>query len=302
MFQAIFSLRKILWGGGYSIKDYKSKIRTRFYSLIIPYFFWNILVFILTLMVQIATCKSGDDAILNYSVTDFIRIFWDIRNGMPFCYQLWFIRDLIVITFISPIIYFLLKNNKISLITLIIFTLWWFVDIDNVRWYLNSQSVLFFCLGAYCAIHQIDIVVKVRRLKLMSYLAAFTSVVFIMFSFNAGHFYEYSLVLRQCIYHFCILSLLFTFTNICIDNIKDKRWRVNKFLLNSTFFIYAYHAIVLGYCYHFINLLFQNNSDVRYLAMYFILPAIVVIAGLFIFKCLKERLPKFAAMITGGRI
>ena len=287
---------------GYSIEDYKSKIRTRVYSLVIPYFFWNILVFILTFLLQISISKGGDDTILNYSVTDFFRIFWDIRNGMPFCYQLWFIRDLIVITFISPIIYFLLKINTISLFVLILFAVWWLVDIDNVRWYLNSQSVFFFCLGAYCAIHQIDIVAKVQRMKSMSYLVSLASVAFIMFSFNDGQFYEYNIVLRQCIYHFCVLSLLFAFTNICIDNIKNKRWSVNKFLLNSTFFIYAYHAIVLGYCYHFLNLFFHNKSDVYYLAMYFLLPTIVIIAGLLIFKCLQKRLPNFAAIITGGRI
>lgn len=287
----------------YSLKDYRSKIRTRLHSLFIPYVFWNVLIFALTLLVQIARGGVSDEnSILNYSISDYFRVFWDIRNGMPFCFQLWFIRDLIVLTLISPIIYHLLKYKGVASFVLLVSTVWWFVDIDNVRWYLNSQSVMFFCLGAYFAIHQFDIADKLLRVKKISYIASLLLVALVMVSFNSGYFYALSQTLRQCFYHLCVFSLILSFAVFCLDSIKKRSWRTNTFLLNSTFFIYGYHAIVLGYIYAFINQAIHVKSDLLLLLFYFLAPIAVIGLGLLIFAVLKSLSPKFTSLITGGRL
>lgn len=287
----------------YNWNDYKTKIKTRLHSLFIPYVIWNILILTFTLLVQIVRGGVSEEYdILNYSISDYFRVFWDIKDGMPFCYQLWFIRDLIIMTLISPLIYLLLKNRGIATFVLFFSALWWFVDLDNVRWYLNSQSMIFFCLGSFIAIHKFDIVEKLQSIKKISYIAALVSVTFVMISFNSGYFYELNRTLRQLIYHLCILTLLVSFTNIYLDNIVTKQWRANKFLLNSTFFIYGYHAIMLGYMYGLINMVIDIKSDLFFVLLYFLAPATVIAFGLLIFSFMRKAFPKITGLITGGRL
>lgn len=278
--------------------DYKEKIRNRVYSLLIPYVLWNSLIFIFMLLIQVI--RGGG---FNYSFYDYFRVFWDIRNGMPFCYQMWYIRDLIVITLISPIIYHLLKNRWVASVILVSSTAWWLVDIDNVRWYLNSQSVLFFCIGSCCAIYRLDIVEKLFRVKKLSYIAALIMITLVMISFNTGFFYDgLSQTLRQCIYHLCILTLLISFTIQCLVQIKERQWKANSFLLSSSFFIYGFHAIAIGYIYAFVNMVISVKSDIQLVLFYFFVPLAAIVLGLLIFAILKKVFPKFTVYLIGGRL
>ena len=132
-----------------------NKIKKRFKTLIMPYFFWVLfgIVFYLALQSfpqsqQFFTKKL----IKNYDLIDwFNAIFVHI---IP--YQLWFLRDLIVMVFLSPIIYFVIKKtNYLYLLAIVLF---WILNQDNLVF--TSEALLFFSLGSFLAIEKPEILEK----------------------------------------------------------------------------------------------------------------------------------------------
>ena len=88
-----------------SIDAYKGKLKKRFSSLIIPYLLWNLLAFLFYWCIGIA---EGND---------FLSSFWvvDYHSGhSPADGPLWFLRTLILLLPLTPIMYGLNRNKVLS--------------------------------------------------------------------------------------------------------------------------------------------------------------------------------------------
>lgn len=97
---------------------YKYKLRKRFRSLLLPYLIWNLIYMGYVFIVQcFAPSLTSPDRkmIADYSLIDFVDSFWHydgVSYGGPIYGPLWFIRDLIVIDVLSPLLFFLIKKTK----------------------------------------------------------------------------------------------------------------------------------------------------------------------------------------------
>jgi surface polysaccharide O-acyltransferase-like enzyme len=109
---------------------YGVKLRTRIRTLLVPYLFWNICVFTALLAAQwigflspffsggkMAVPENGVYAILNTIIG---------IDRMPIVYPLWFIRDLMLLMIISPLLWVLAKKAPLS--GLLIFAFLWFTE------------------------------------------------------------------------------------------------------------------------------------------------------------------------------
>lgn len=137
-------------GADWSMEKYQSKIRSRVGTLLIPFLFWNILVLILFAAAQshpkTAPFFSGKMALIrSYGIVDYISAVFGI-NRFPASYQFWFIRDLMVLALLTPLIHLLLK--KIPAIFLAVLLALWFVSFGGNA----SESAVFFILGAWASI------------------------------------------------------------------------------------------------------------------------------------------------------
>lgn len=83
--------------------------------------------------------------------------------------------------------------------------------------------------------------------------------------------------------------------------IKKKYCRPNLFLAGSSFFLFAYHSAAVGFLKKLLWKLFNPGCDIAVLGVYFICVALTVVVGLVLYWGLKKTLPKFSALITGGR-
>ena len=90
--------------------------------------------------------------------------FWDMRHiqgyeidsgGEPFHSHLWFLRDLIVMTFFSPFFYYLLKYLRVFAILLALL-LWLFFPFD-IFYFMRNESILFFLIGGFLQLYSINI-------------------------------------------------------------------------------------------------------------------------------------------------
>lgn len=83
--------------------------------------------------------------------------------------------------------------------------------------------------------------------------------------------------------------------------IQKGKWKVNTFLSESSFFIYAYHATLLGLIVKFSVKVILPTTNAEMIIIYFIAPIITILLGLGIYYILKRYLPTFTSIITGGR-
>lgn len=151
---------------GFYFGIYKRKIKSRFYSLLIPYLFWNLLILLYVYTVQQVfpgMMSAKNKLVSDYSFTDFFCCFWNmsyVNNGggdFPIDGPLWFIRDLIIMNLLSPLVYCCLARlKKIGAFLLILL---WFFDVLNVLGNF-STAILFYSFGAYWGIWKLNILEK----------------------------------------------------------------------------------------------------------------------------------------------
>ncbi len=109
MLSGYFFFLRVDW----SLITYKDLIFKRFRTLLIPFIFWNTLILILYWIIQkipaTQTLLSGKKNIISsYGFFDYLNAIFGIY-GSPISYQFWFIRDLIILSVISPLIYLLTR-------------------------------------------------------------------------------------------------------------------------------------------------------------------------------------------------
>ena len=141
-----------------SKKTYWQKIETRVHTLLVPYLLWNSMLLILyfaTYFIGYPQEINGRN-IADYQLFDYIRLFWDRGtydkgNFVPLLCPLWYIRNLLIMSILSPIIFILIKYTR----ELFLFAImaWWLFTYHNG---FIPQTILFFSLGAYFSIYHIN--------------------------------------------------------------------------------------------------------------------------------------------------
>lgn len=115
----------LFFNGITKISDCFPKIKKRVKTLLIPYIIWNI-VFILwyVLLQNLPVVKDmvNSDMIAKISSGTIINNLYELFV-VPASFPLWFLRDLIIIVILSPLLFLLLKYTKwIGVVILIILT------------------------------------------------------------------------------------------------------------------------------------------------------------------------------------
>lgn len=282
----------------YSLEDYKINVKKKAKSLLLPYVFWNVVV-LLYLFLKEKMLGAEPKVIEDYAMVDWLSAFWNTGDGMPINYPLWFIRDLIVMVLISPILYYLQKWGK-SLYVVIVGIVWFFFFQDT--WPFRSiSSLFFFAFGAYFSIHQKDMVRFLDSFKRANYVLSICLFVMAVVAYNMQDEWALSSVCFRLLYNACILSLTFTTLNIALSYARNRNVRVNAFLQESNFFIYAYHSLPIWWLTVIIAALMAPTTDALAMVVYGVAPCLTIAIGLLIFAIIRKILPRFTALIIGNR-
>ena len=279
---------------------YAKKLKRRVHTLLIPYIFWNLAVALLFFLSEIffSGLMSGvNKAIHDYTFQDWLWAFWNrkhiegVGDSNPICYQFWFLRDLMVVMLFSPLVYWLVK--KLKQYAVIVLGICWFAGFWLVFPGFSITALFFFSFGAYFSIHGINFAVKGQ-----SYWRQ-TGVLYLLLSLVvlALREYEWGGYLAKI----NILTGMFFAVSVTAHFIGKEVWRVNKFLSESSFFIYAYHGMFLSLIIKAVCNALHPQSDAMLLLVYFLSPTLIILAGLGAYYVLKKYLPRTTAFITGGR-
>ena len=267
------------------------KYKRRIHSLLLPYIVWNLISILLMYFRYDVLANSG------YSLSDYMSGFWSSAingNGLPANAPLWFMRNLMVVTLTTPVIYALVKG-KYGLIAIVTFAACYVMDVNIPLTGISMESILFFSTGAYIAIHRIDITSIPKPLGLAT-LILYIPVQVIMNSLEAETIYILCFDLFTCFVKitatFYLISLLFR-KNILAPAIKTSK---------MSFFLYALHGIIIG---PIIMVLYQisgyTDNPIALLGIYISTPLIVIAVTLMTYNMLTKWAPKAAKVITGNR-
>lgn len=278
--------------------EFIPKFRKRARSLLVPYLLWSAWgLFFFFALQQIPQARKffNNKLIENFSFSEIIYTL--LLDPIP--YQLWFVRNLIILVAFSPLIYLALKYLRV--VPLILLAVVYLEVFEFSFVILKRDAVLFFCIGAYLAIHKKDLLLKKRDDK---WYWIFPAIWLILVTVKTILTYKdpeetYALfLLHKCtvlmgmVSYWCAYDLL----------MKNKTSPSNYLLMlaSFSFFIYAFHEPVLtmikkGFFY------VSGTSDAMSLLNYFLVPTITILLGFFVARFLKKITPRFYSLITGGR-
>ena len=286
--------------GELSLNLYKCKIKKRIKSLLFPYMIWNIIICLFYLCVQnlVPSMNSGrNKLILDYNIHDFIMMFWSMsyikEGGMngPMDTPLWFIRDLMVMMVLSPLIFFLIKKTKLLLpvLSLLLYVSGLWIGVPGF----SSVALAFFGLGAYFAISHFDFTLF-SKTNARSFTISYILLLILVVVMNDND-------MEFCwIKNFLVILGVFSSIGWAAWLTGNLYFKISTFLTSSTFFVFASHCEILKV---FIRLSSRIGiqNDLYFCLMYFVCPLLALSLVLFIYKFLQIYLPSVASVLSGGR-
>lgn len=277
--------------------QYVHKLERRVHTLLIPYLCWNAFMILFYWVLQsipyLSPFFSGaNQAISTYNFTDFLSAFWDCGhwfdgNGTPILQPYWYIRNLIILSILSPVIFYYLKRLK-----------WIGVILPLVYWMFTphlafiGQSITFFSFGAIFSINNIDVEKQVIRRG-----SVFVIIYFLLLTFEyINHFYLPDL-------HISFLHRLTVLSGTCalftLAYKYHQKIRIPRSWTESSFLIYTLHyPIMLGVRKLGIHL-FPDASQLLTVLLYIGSIALTTAICVLLYKVLNNYLPGFLKFTTG---
>ena len=281
----------------WNTKIWLDKVKKRVKNIVIPYFIWNIIAmaFSLFLLYRFWLLKGGErpELLTWFNSIGGVGAFWDAGNSAPYNLPLWFVRNLIVLIAVSPVIYCFVKKTKVY--GLIILSILYLTDLWTSIPGFESSGFMFFTLGAFFSINSIDFAIyfKDRLYWLCPIAIVILSLMVVTFG-DMNQLWQYLHRLFTFIGSFAMIGLV-------AKLFEKKSIRVYPFLSNSSFFIYAAHSFILSSVQDIINKPYIPNTQFVLILKYLLLPFITILTLLFVYSLMQKIAPKTLAFITGGR-
>jgi len=280
----------------FSKKSYVEKLRSRLHTLFIPYVLWNLLLLLLYVIAYAFGHPQDINGknIVEYSFIDYVRLFWDrgsYDNGnfVPILCPLWYIRNLIIMSIISPLLFYIIRY--VRELFLIIVAVWWMSTPHNA---FISQTILFFSLGAYFAIldmNPLEITEKKKGLFLTLFavfaIGDIISHVYISTPINL-QIHRISLILN--------ISALLLLGDWCV-----RHGYTSKFLPNAAFIVFCIHYPIVVILRKFCLTQYADASDTVHILLYFSCVVISTVLSLTIYQILNHFFPKVMNILSGNR-
>jgi surface polysaccharide O-acyltransferase-like enzyme len=273
---------------------YVIQIKKRAKTLLLPYLFWSLLgiafYYVLQTPLQLATYFSKE-LVVNYSLSQWLdKIFIH-----PIPYQFWFIRDLMLLAILSPVLYFACLRFKYIFILLCV-ALW---CLPSEIWHNSSEALLFFTLGAVMGIFYKN--TPSLSIPWSSNLM-FWSWVFLVTIKTTASYLQYNPAIVQILLNASILlGVLFFWSALThLEKVNSALKSTLIRLSGYTFFIYASHEPLLTIIKK-ISFKVLGNGPIQLLIVYFIAPVVVIGIATAIGILGKKYVGKAYLLITGGR-
>ena len=300
----------------YNKTVYVSKLRKRWHSLVVPYFSWIVLLILWILMFKVGGIllhgKTWTGILDYFQDNGYLHILWDssvweerttwlgveTHNSGPVLLPFWYMRDLIIMVVISPVVYWLIKKIKFVFIILLLAIYTFDIKCSLISGTLAS-ACLFFSIGAYFALKKLDFTEALWKWRHLICPVAILLMIYQTYSGSAmGD--EISRMIHPWLVIFQSFALIIVASYLCkYPNLYD----ANKKLSKTSFFIYALHTFILGYIISMIKKV-MPMQDTWYMTtfIYLTAPLLCVALCIGIYWISQKFMPGVLRVIVGERL
>ena len=279
-----------------SKKCYLQKLKTRFHTLLIPYLLWNALIIGLYVTAYAAGYPQDINGknIADYTLTDYFRAFWDRGsydegNFVPILCPFWYIRNLLIMSILSPITYYIIKYVREGF--LLIVAIWWFLTPHNA---FIPQTVLFFSLGAYFSIlekNPLRIFTKNKKIYIaLCIILGITDIIV-----HTVYVSPINLQIHRVALIFNIPALFILADYCCQHGFKS------SLLPNAAFIVFSVHYPIVVIMRKVCVAKLGDAPDIIHIPLYFICVIIATALSLLIYILLDKYFPKLKSILSGNR-
>lgn len=277
-----------------------SKVKKRVRSLLIPYILWNIISIVFS-FVKVSVISRDPGAGL--TILDFkeyfdqnggFLAFWDRGIGaLPHNYPLRSIRDLFIVVLFSPVVFSFVKRTKLVGLT-ILYCIYVIQPKDLFAGF-STEAFVFFSLGAYLQIHNIDFATFFsKRIGWSLCVSIPILVIMVVMYGNNMPIWHLACRLFRLFGAFSIIGLV-------AMGIKHNYLKVNPTLSGSAFLIYAGHGTIILPILQYVLDRISAPSQLYCLFSYFATAFLAVLLLVLSNHLLSRFLPRFYSVLTGGR-
>lgn len=290
-----FLISGFLFYNGYTqtVSCYKYKLKKRFYSLLIPYLFWNIFIIGAFYIVECIPSvrhlfNDSHELVHNFSFIDFMKALWSMDNGYPILAQLWFVRNLIIMSLGAPAVYLIVRYTR--LIGVIIFGIAWMLY-PGQAYPLNT--LFFYSLGAWFSINHLSLTESMDKTSKLLFVIYPVIVImdFLLVGTPISFYLHRILTFTGVLFVIVLVSFL----------LKKGKIRDITFLSSSSFFLYVTHDPMLRFIRKISLKIADQTSEFQMIASYFAAIIVDIAIVYAIYWLLKRYAPWFLKWTTGNR-
>lgn len=289
---AFFTISGYLFFFGFSTWNkaiWIKKLKNRIWSLLIPYLLWNVFGLCCFDIEHYSWHHFWDSFYWNESKFNW----WGGSLSMsgPVVVPLWYLRDLMIMTLIAPILQYIIK--KIGA--------WWilflFVVLCTSSYIyipgLSMTAILFFSLGAWLQLksHPICPMSKNGRIAVLLFY------VLLMIQYAWFGDIEDNMISHTFFCCYLIFSVIALFTIAVI--MAERNIHSTSLLSKSSYFVYIAHPFILNSVFCFIFDVMPGVGLVKYTPSFLLAPLCVILILVVVYWLLSRFLLPFSAPLIG---
>lgn len=269
-----------------------SQWKSRFYILLIPFLAWNVITLLVIALKNILFEYVGltkDVEYLHVANSSIGQLFW----SNPINFPLWYIRDLMCMIGLFPLLFYFVKLSKQYGVLLL--AVLYLMNLESDIPGLSTTAIFFFSAGAYFSIHKKDLLHVLESVKVIALLLA---IAFLVLAVLANGQPEHEYFVRV----FLIAGVV-SYINLFAYLEKRNKLPKSLFGLSTlTFFIYVVHEIYIinflkGFFY---DLEMYENGWVKIIC-YVIIPLLCIGICTAIYYLFQKIIPRIVAITLGRK-
>lgn len=287
------------------------KLKKRVKTLFVPYILWMVIFFFGLYLwsytkseipgISLSTIKAS------FESAGGLRMFYDrpvingvncllgyyVPNDKPIDVPLWYVRDLMILFLLAPLIWAFLKFSKQYGLVLLLLTYMTGCGIPMSGF--STTGFFFLSCGAWLSMNNREFSDYLPKIRKWAYPV---SILLLVASFVI---HKYGIWVEDTVVKLFIIS--FVIALFCIaDAFITNGFRPVKLLTDSSFFTYSIHNVLITEIANFLLWrVLPITAEWMLVLKVFLRPAVTVGLCLLLFVAMKKICPKTLGLLTGGR-
>ena len=287
-----FMMSGITFFKDYNNKKYSAKIKSRLFTLVIPFLLWNTI----WMLWEIFTSHSfiaqfSESGPYPLTITSILKGIFFYNCNIPF----WYIFDLIIFSFAAPLVFLVIKNRYVGIVSIIglsIVSLYGIYLPEAV--FYNPMSIVFYLTGAVIGYHFFDFASK-KSSKTMQITSLIFLLAYIVAKNIAPREIHIDNYLTQTIVYTLAAFSLWNIADMFVEKIKPRA------IYRRSFAIYAMHLPIAIAILKVLTFCTPHNEWLE-IPKFIIMIVLTLVVINLVCAFLEKFAPKINATLMGNRM